>query len=134
MDFRGGAAAFTAEDQPVALLELRIPEAARGLGREKPESFGTTGRSQEGLPVGVMADVEFVPVVHPCAAELGVVDLEAQRMHQVKHAARHGAHAPDVASVRRDLRAEQDEMERRLHFRRLIAREISRLASRSLMS
>ena len=134
MDFRRGAAALAAEDQAVAFLELRVPEAIGRLSGEEPETFRTPGRSQEGLPVGVMTDVEFVPVVHAGTAELGVVDLEAQRMHQVQDAARHGAHAPDVAGVRRDLRAEQDEMERRLHFRRLIAREISRLASRSLMS
>ena len=81
-----------------------------------------------------MTDVELVPVIHAGATELGVVDLEAQRVDEVEHATRHGAHAAHVARVRRDLRAEQDEVERRLHFRRLIAREISRLASRSLMS
>ena len=68
------------------------------------------------------------------ATQLGVVNLEAQRMDKVQYAACHGAHAAHIASIWRDLRAEQDEMERRLHFRLLIAREISRLASRSLMS
>jgi hypothetical protein len=82
----------------------------------------------------VMTDIEFVPVIHTRTAQLSVVDLEAQRVDEVEHATRHGAHATHVTGVRRDLRAEQDEVERRLHFRRLIAREISRLASRSLMS
>ena len=81
-----------------------------------------------------MADVEFVPVIHTGATQLGIVDFEAQRMDEVQHATRHGAHTAYVTGVRRNLRAEQDQVERRLHFRRLIAREISRLASRSLMS
>jgi hypothetical protein len=69
----------------------------------------------------VVADIQLVPVVHARAPRLGVVDPEAERVDQVEDAARDGAHAADVAGVRRDLRLEQDEVERRLHRRRLSA-------------
>ena len=134
MDLFGRAGAFVTEDETIAFLELRVPKTARRLGGEEPESIRAAGRSEESLPVIVVADVEFVPVIHARATQLGVVDLETQRVDEMEHATRHSAHAAHVAGIRRDLRAEQDEVERRLHFRRLIAREISRLASRSLMS
>ena len=81
-----------------------------------------------------MTDVELVPVIHTRPAELGVIDFEAKRVNEVQHATGDGAHATDITRVRRDLRTEQNEMQGRLHRRRLIAREISRLDSRSLMS
>ena len=75
-----------------------------------------------------------VAVIQSRTLQRAIRQAKSQRLHQVQPAAGVCGETQDVAGVRRNLRAEQDEVERRLHFRRLIAREISRLASRSLMS
>ena len=75
-----------------------------------------------------------MPIIHTGPTQLGVVNFETQRVHQMEHATRDCAHPTDVTGVGGDLRVEQDKMEGRLHRRRLMAREISRLASRSLIS
>jgi len=126
--------ALAAENQPIAFRITRIPETLRGLGREEPETLRPPRCSQERLPILVMTDVQLMPVIHACTTQLGVVDFKAQRMHQMEHTARDRTHTANVTRVRGNLRMEQDEMKRRLHRRRLMAREISRLASRSLMS
>ena len=53
------------------------------------------------------------PVVEPRTLQLGVVELEAERLDKVQRHAGVRAQPDDIASVRRDFGLEQDEVEHR---------------------
>ena len=63
--------------------------------------------------VHVLAHVDEVPVVDAGAAHAALVDAEAERADEVEHRRGRGAEARDAAGVRRDLRLDEDDVERR---------------------
>ena len=58
-------------------------------------------------------DVEQVPVVEAGPLELAIVDAKAERLNQMQRAARCRAEARDVAGVRRYLRFDERDVQRR---------------------
>ena len=134
VNFWRGPRALAPEDEPIPFLELSVPQPPCRFRRKEPKALRSTRGSQKSLPMIVVADIELVPVVHASSTQLRIIDLKAERVDEVQDAARDCAHPTNVARVRRDLRAEENKVERWRHFRRLIAREISRFASRSLIS
>src|ERR1019366_2757146 len=111
----GEADALPAEDEGVARGEGGV-EVARGGdgGEEVKPGAGRLARPgvEEVLEVDVLADVHEVPVVDPGTAHAVVVDAETQRADEVHGGGRGGAEAGDVARVGRDLRLDEDHVER----------------------
>ena len=107
------AAVLRTEQQPVAALEFRVPEACLRLCGEQPYPARRRGerRAFESLPVGVVHDVEALPVVHAAAFELRVGDCESERVDEVQTRPEHRAHSADIARVLRDFRAVENYMQ-----------------------
>ena len=61
-------------------------------------------------PVRPAMPRHLLPVIHPGAFELRVVQLETERLDQVERGARGGAQPGDVAGVRRDLGFNEDDV------------------------
>ena len=72
--------------------------------------------------VHVLADVDEVPVVDPRPPNAMLVDPEAERPDEVEHGPGRGAEAGDVPRVRRNLRLDENDVERGAEGRRAEAR------------
>ena len=97
----GEAHALFAEHEGVARREARRGERRGGRGREQVElALGGRGgeRAEERVEVGVVHDVDEVPIVDPGAAHRVLVDAEPELAHEVERALRGGAEARDAGA------------------------------------
>jgi hypothetical protein len=62
--------------------------------------------------VEMAADVDEVPVIDARSAHTVLVDTETERTHEVERRCGSGAEPGDVAGVGRDLRLDQNDVER----------------------
>ncbi len=100
------ALGFAPENQHAVGPEWRLAVVGGRVGREVEAPFARD-RVAEGEPVGVDPQVHVIPVVESRALEVAVVDLESERLDEVKWRAGRGAEAGDVAGIGRDLRLDQ---------------------------
>ena len=95
---------------------------------ELPRRRRRAERVEEMGEVHVLTNVDEVPVIHAGAAHGVLVDPEAEPPDEVERRARRGAEARDVSGVRRDLRFDEDHVERRRERRRAEPRGVVRRA------
>ena len=105
------AAALGAEQQGVAVAVVHRVAAARAAGGNAEQAARCNGAA-EGVQMGVHRDIGEFVIVEAGAAQARVVELEAQRFDEMQPRAGVGAQANDVARVGRDLRLEEDDVER----------------------
>lgn len=87
--------------------DVYVPEAAGPfLGEVEDGGAGACG--EEGGGGGVLVDLQAVPVVQACAAEVAFVQGEAQWVHEVECGSGGAAGAADVAGVLGDFWLEED--------------------------
>ena len=66
---------------------------------------------EEGVRVGIAADVQAVPVIQARAAQVALVQREAQGTHEVQCAAGDAAGARDVSGILGDFGLEKDDVD-----------------------
>ena len=81
----GDAGGFVAEDQPVAVGEPGLPEGRLALGGKEPEGRDIAAEGiEESVGIVVNGQSKPGPVVQRAAAEIFVVEDEAERADEVK--------------------------------------------------
>jgi hypothetical protein len=55
--------------------------------------------------------IQRLPIIHPCAPQIPIIDHVSERMNQMQPRARERAHAPDVSGVLRDFRLEKHDVQ-----------------------
>lgn len=111
----GATMALVAEEEAIAREEGSVPEGAFGVGGKEPEPAGGGGVLLEGLKRRMDMELKLLPVIHSGAAEVFVVEGEAEGFDEVEGSGGEGAEAADVAGVLGDFRLEEDDMEARRH-------------------
>jgi hypothetical protein len=106
------AAALAAEDEEVVLAEADRRVGARRARGEAEEPPGPA-RGEERVPARVAAPADVRPVVEARAAQVPVVDGEAERIDQMQRLVGRHAEAPDRPRVLRDLGRNQDDVHQR---------------------
>ena len=104
---------FIPEKQSITIGELNIPQGSHGPFGKQPDAPGTFRKIQKRLPVFMVADVQFLPIVHATAFQMLVGELKPQRIDQMQHGIRVCAKPTDITRVLRYLRLEEDEVEHR---------------------
>ena len=109
----GQAARLAAEDEHVAAAVGHLRVAPRGLRLEEPGRLAAHGgkRRQQVVPGVDHFPLEVVPVVEAGAAEIVVVEFEAERPHQPHLGADSDAGPPHVAGVGWNFGLVKDDME-----------------------
>jgi hypothetical protein len=114
----GQSSGFTAADQKVTGLEGDVPVGGFSLGGEKPSAFG--GRRGEEIVEGVpKLNLDVFPVVEPSAADLFVIEREAERFDEMEGRARREAETASCAGVVGNFGGDENEVE---HGRRIFGR------------
>ena len=100
----GQAGRFTSEHEYIPRLETHAADQARAFGRHGELPPGIAARAGQRLDQAVV-HLQVCPLVVIQSGPLQpfVVQLEAQRPHQMQHGAGIGRKADDIAGVRRNL-------------------------------
>lgn len=80
-----------------------VQTALRALARPRPE---------KSIEVGVLPNVDEMPVVHARTTHAVLVDSKAERADQVQRASRGRAQPRDIAGIGRDLGLDEDDVQR----------------------
>ena len=107
----GESPGFGAEYQRVARLVGGPAVQAGTAGAEQEETRGADG-PEAGVPIGMDADIEGIPVIESGTAEPGRGKREAERFHEMKPRPGGGAQTGDVSGVGRDFRMDQHHVKR----------------------
>jgi hypothetical protein len=114
----GQSSGFTAADQKITGLKGDVPVGGFSLGGEKPSAIG--GRSGEKIVEGVpKLNFDVLPVVEPGAADLFVIEREAERFDEMEGRARREAETTSCAGVVGNFGGDENEVE---HGRRIFGR------------
>ena len=63
------------------------------------------------IQIFIVENIEFIPVIEPCAPELCIVNAEAQRMNQMQRCTGDSACPRDAARILRDARLNKNKMQ-----------------------
>ena len=108
----GQSRGFATEDEVIIGQEFGFGVKFGAVGFHEPKAGGRGEALCECGPIFPSMPLDVLPVIHPGAFELGVVELEAEGLDEVQRRAGRGAKAGDVAGVRRDFGFKQDD----IHF------------------
>lgn len=106
----GEAGGFAAEDEIVVGRELDVAVAGGAVGFDKPKARAGGEGAREVGPVLPAFPIDVLPIIHPGAFELLVVELKSKRLNQMQRGAGRGAEAGDVAGVGRNFGFEQNDV------------------------
>ena len=109
----GGAVAFIAKDQTVAIGVFHIPVSLLCTGGKEPESLRSMRAGVKSLPVVVVVQVEAVPVVHPAAPDLFIGYFETEGMNEMEAGTGNRTQPTDVTGVLRDFGIKEDDVQHR---------------------
>src|SRR6185369_7615552 len=80
------------------------------LGFHKPKSRRIRQSFLKLRPPWPALPLDLAPIIHPGSLQFPVVELEPQRLDQVKPRPRGGAEPGDVAGVRRNFRFDENDL------------------------
>src|SRR4051794_34041304 len=102
---------FGAEDQPIAIAKIGLPQAAGAAGTEEPEAICLRDDIEERSRVVVHRELQSRPVIHRAAFEFPIRQDKAEWPNQVKLRARRDTQAGDIAGIGGDLGLEEDDLQ-----------------------
>jgi hypothetical protein len=112
----GQSDTLSAEDKGVTGCVDRPQVAYAREGAEKMQaSLRTLFRpcAKEGGEIGMCPNVDEIPVVHAGASDAVLVDSKPEPPHEMKRRGRRGTQPRDIARVGRNLRLDEDDVQRR---------------------
>src|SRR6266699_3913142 len=109
---------------------LSLPKTRRSSARKRTVVYERRARAEERLPARVLGEPHVRPVIEAGAAEMAVVDREAERIDQVERRGGGEADAADRAGVLRDLGRDQDDVHAGGTLRRALAERHAPAADR----
>lgn len=102
---------FPAKDKHISWLELQRRNTARALGCQRKTALRRRACSCQRASQGIM-HLHGLPlvVIKPGPPQAGIIEIEAQRAHQVQLRAGIGAQANSITGIRRNFGMDKDDV------------------------
>src|SRR5262249_20271018 len=101
---------FAAEDKIAARGKARRPELFFGLLGEEKKRRARRKAFEEGLPIRMHVEINFLPIIEPGTFHFFGIDSKSQTSHQVQGTTGRNARSPDIAGIPGDVRLIKNDM------------------------